>query len=92
MKVLFWYYYLFLENRNDTPYSVAMTPFNPANAPASADLGHEIDAIVTYTINPRTSILFGYSHFFTGRYYKLTPGLPFRRDTDFLYTQLTFNF
>ncbi len=92
MKVLFWYYYLFLENRNDTPYSVAMTPFNPANAPASADLGHEIDAIVTYTLNPRMSILFGYSHFFAGRYYKLTPGVPFRGDADFLYTQLTFNF
>jgi len=33
------YYYLFLQNKNDTPYSVVMTPFNPLNAPASRDLG-----------------------------------------------------
>jgi hypothetical protein len=92
VKVLLWYYYLFLENPNDTPYSVTMTPFNPANAPASRELGQEIDLTVTCTINPRASILFGYSHFFAGDYYKLTPGVPHRGDADFFYTDFTFNF
>ena len=34
VKLLAWYYYLFLDTRADTPYTVAMTPVNPGNAPA----------------------------------------------------------
>jgi hypothetical protein len=37
-------------------------------------------------------IQFGYSHFFSGQYYKLTPGVPFRGDADFFYTQGQWNF
>ncbi len=92
IKLLAWYYYFFLENKNDTPYSVVNTPFNAANAPASANLGHELDLMATYTINARMQILFGYSHFFAGDYYKLTPGVPFRGDADFFYTEYTFDF
>jgi hypothetical protein len=92
LKVLVWYYYLFLQNGNDTPYSVVMTPFNPANAPASRDLGHEIDLLFTYALTPRMEILFGYSHFFAGDYYKLTPGVPYRDDADFFYTHFLWNF
>lgn len=92
IRVLLWYYYFFLQNSNDTPYSVVMTPYNPNNAPASADLGHEIDFTVTYAVTPRASVLVGYSHFFAGQYYKLTPGVPFRDDADFCYTQFQVNF
>jgi len=92
LKLLVWYYYLFLENANDSPYNVNMTAFNPANAPASSELGQEIDLIASYTINPRTNLLFGYSHFFAGKYYELTPGVPSSGDADFFYTQCTFNF
>ena len=28
VKLLFWYHVLLLENKNDVPYTVAMTPFN----------------------------------------------------------------
>ena len=69
-----------------------MTPFNPGNAPASRDLGHEIDLLATYTLNARMDILFGYSHFFAGDYYKLTPGLPYRGDADFFYMHFLWNF
>ncbi len=92
LKVLVWYYYLFLQNGNDTPYSVVMTPFNPANAPASRDLGHEIDLLFTYNVTPRMDVVFGYSHFFAGDYYKLTPGVPYRFDADFFYTHFQWNF
>jgi len=92
VKLLVWYYYLFLENKNDTPYNLNMAAFNAGNAPASADLGHEIDVAVTYAINPRTNLLFGYSHFFAGQYYDLTPNVPFDGDADFFYTQFTSNF
>jgi hypothetical protein len=92
LKVLVWYYCLFLQNGNDTPYSVVMSPFNPANAPASRDLGHEIDLTFTYSLTPRMELLFGYSHFFAGDYYKLTPGVPYDGDADFFYTHFQVNF
>ncbi|MCI0357087.1 MAG: alginate export family protein [Planctomycetaceae bacterium] len=92
LKVLVWYYYLFLENRSDTPYNVNMTAFNPGNAPASTELGHEIDLLFTYNINPRMDVVFGYSHFFAGDYYALTPGAPYSGDADFFYTHFQWNF
>jgi hypothetical protein len=92
LKVLVWYYYLFLENNNDSPYNVNMSAFNGANAPASADLGHEIDLLFTYSLTPRMELLFGYSHFFAGDYYRETPGAPYREDADFLYTHFLWNF
>jgi hypothetical protein len=92
LKLMMWYYYLFLDRATDTPYNVNMTPFNPANAPASRDLGHELDFIATYSLNARMDLLLGYSHFFSGDYYKLTPGVPFRGDADFYYVQYHWNF
>lgn len=91
VKLLAWYYYLFLETTRDTPYNVNGAPFQPGIAPGSADLGHEIDFLVTLTINARSELWFGYSHFFSGKYYN-TPGLPYSGDADFFYTQYHFNF
>ena len=92
LKLLVWYYYFFWQDQNDTPYSVVMTPFNPLNAPASRDLGHELDLLATITLNPRMDLVLGYSHFFAGDYYKLTPGVPFRGDANFYYAQYQWNF
>jgi hypothetical protein len=92
VSLLVWYYYFFLENKNDTPYSVVMTPFNPGQAPASADLGHEIDFYWTWSMATRAELGVGYSHFFPGAYYRLTPGSPTSADADFYYTQFTLNF
>lgn len=91
LKLLAWYYYLFLENQNDTPYTLINTPFAPGVTPGSRDLGHEIDLLASYTINARTTLLLGYSHFFSGKYYD-TPGVPFSGDANFYYTQLQINF
>ncbi|OHB85633.1 MAG: hypothetical protein A2V98_22590 [Planctomycetes bacterium RBG_16_64_12] len=92
VKLLLWYYAFFLENQNDVPYTLAMTPFNPANAPASAYLGQEFDLITTWQISTRTNLLFGYSHFFAGDYYHNTPGVPHDGDADFFYTQFALDF
>jgi hypothetical protein len=92
LKLLAWYYYLFLDTRADTPYTVVMTPFSPASAPASRDLGHELDLVATISLTPRMDVLLGYSHFFAGDYYRLTPGLPYREDADFFYVQYHWNF
>ena len=91
-QFLIWYYYFFLENSNDSPYNVNSSAFAPGAKPANADLGHELDLIATRTINPRMELLLGYSHFFAGKYYKLTPGIPYRGDANFMYVQYTWNF
>lgn len=92
LKLIAWYHYMFLETKSDTPYSIAMTPFNAANAPGSADLGHEIDFVASYSLTPRSNLLLGYSHFFSGDYYDSTPGVPFNGDASFFYSQFTVNF
>ena len=92
LKLLAWYHYLFLETKTDTPYSVVMTAFNGANAPGSADLGHEIDLLASYQVNARQSLVLGYSHFFSGGYYDTTAGVPFNGDANFFYTQWTVDF
>jgi hypothetical protein len=92
LKLLAWYYYLFLDTRADTPYNVNMAPFQPAIPPASRDLGHELDLLATITLNARMDLVLGYSHFFAGDYYRLTPGLPHRGDADFYYAQFHWNF
>jgi hypothetical protein len=91
LKLLAWYYYFFLEDARDTPYSVAMTPFAPGVTPNSADLGQELDLIAAYKLSPRTGMLLGYSHFFSGAYYD-TPGLPYSGDANFFYVQYHVNF
>ncbi|MGE0757516.1 MAG: alginate export family protein [Pirellulaceae bacterium] len=92
LKLLVWYYYLFLDSNADTPYNVNMTPFAPGSTPGSRELGHEIDLAATVTLNPRMDLLFGYSHFFAGDYYRLTPGVPFRGDANFFYMHYQWNF
>ena len=93
LKLLVWYYYLFLDTRADTPYNVIMTPFNPGNAPGQPRPGprDRPDSRPT-RINARMDMLFGYSHFFSGDYYHDTPGVPYRGDADFFYVQYQWNF
>ncbi len=90
ISFLLWYHYFFLDQAT-TPYSVVMTPYNAANAAVSKDLGHEIDLLLTVTINPRQSLLIGYSHFQSGDYYD-TPGVQFSGDADFFYSQYQVRF
>jgi hypothetical protein len=91
-KLLIWYYYFLLQTRDDTPYNVNMSPFNPGNRPASRELGHELDFLLTYTICPRMDVLLGYSHFFAGQYYQETPGAPHQGNASFYYVQWQWNF
>jgi len=92
LTLLAWYYAFWLQNGNDVPYNVNMTPYNAANAPADSYLGQEIDLVAKWRVTPRAEILFGYSHFFAGDYYADTPGVSHRGDADFYYTQFTLNF
>jgi hypothetical protein len=91
VNLLVWYHYLFLDQKT-TPYNVNMAPFNPDNAAGDRELGQEIDLALTYAYNPRTTLIFGYSHFDTGDYYKTTPGVPTDADADFFWTQAQWRF
>lgn len=94
LSLLVWYYYFWLQNGNDVPYNVDMTRFArlPGGSAGSRDLGHEIDVTLTYALTARMEVLFGYSHFFAGEFYKTTPGVPYRNDADFFYTHFQVNF
>ncbi len=96
LTVLTWYHYFALSNGNQGPYNVGGGAFNPGGTVGSKDLGHEIDLLGTYKLNTRSDLVFGYSHFFAGRYYNESTnsvGAPlFNGDADFLYTQWHYNF
>ena len=92
LQVLAWYHYMCLETPSDTPYSVAMTAFNPNNAPGSTELGHEIDLLATWNLTLRQQLVLGYSHFISGDYYRTTAGVPYDGNADFFYTEWAINF
>ncbi len=94
LKLLAWFYVFRLQNINDVPYNLNMTPFNnlPSGSSGSRDLGNEIDLTATWLISPRTNIVFGFSYFFAGDYYGTTPGVPYDGDANFFWTQYTMNF
>ena len=85
-ELTLWYHYFFLDQKT-TPYNADMTAFNPTNAAADRDLGHELDVLINFALNPRNDLLLGYSIFQPGKYYKLTPGVPSDADGQFLYLQ-----
>ncbi|MHC4401588.1 MAG: alginate export family protein [Planctomycetota bacterium] len=92
VKLLFWWHVLFLENGLDVPYTVGMTPTVPVPG-GSEYLGQEVDLTAAWTITPRMHLLLGYSHFFTGDFYRTnpSPGL-FTGDADFFYAQFGVRF
>ncbi|MCA9216854.1 MAG: alginate export family protein [Planctomycetales bacterium] len=91
VKLLSWYHSFWLEDINDTPYTVVMTPFAPGVAPGASHLGQELDLVLSVGLSPRSNVLFGYSYFWAGNYFD-TPGLPTNDDANFFYTQFTTNF
>lgn len=92
-SLLVWYHYFALADPKDGPYNVNMTPFagHPTITPNSRDLGHEIDLMATIKLREYSTLVLGYSHFFSGKYYQ-QPGLPYQGDASFFYTQLTIDF
>lgn len=91
VNFLVWYHYFFLDQAT-TPYGVTMAPYNAAAPAGSKDLGHEIDFLATLNINPRNSVLVGYSFFDAGQYYQTTPGVLSNADADFFYCQFQSSF
>ena len=80
-SLLLWYYHFQSNSAAPVP-SVGGTP--PQNA--SRYLGNELDVLLTYKFNPRSDILFGWSHFWRGS------KINNPQDADFFYSQWQFNF
>ncbi len=93
LKLLLWWHIFHLQNGNDVPYNVNMTPFAGATPGGSSSLGQELDLLASYNLTPYTNVVFGYSHFFTGDWYRTNPTPPpSTGDADFFYVQFTQNF
>jgi hypothetical protein len=91
-KCLLWWHCFFLANSNDVPYRINETPFVTTPG-GSTYLGQELDLLATWNMTDRMSWLFGYSHFFTGDWYRTNPTPPpFAGDADFVYVQFQVNF
>ncbi len=72
-KVTFlaWYHVLFLAQARDAVYDVGGNPiYQDPTGSAGNYLGQEIDLLLTWTMNPRMVAVLGYSHFFTGDYFR----------------------
>lgn len=90
-----WHHIFYRQNSDDVPYDLVMRPFPGVTAEGSRYLGQEIDLMARYQISPRSDILFGYSHFFSGTYFRdqnaINPAV-FAGDADFFYTQFSVAF
>ena len=92
VKLLLWWHMFWLQNDADVPYDVAMGP-EVATAGGSNQLGQEIDLTASITLGPRSDLLLGYSHFFSGAFYDTNPSnIPYSGDADFFYTQFSVKF
>lgn len=90
-----WYHVFNRQDTDDVPYTLTNNPY-PGTTPAgSRYLGQEIDFLAKCQLTPRSDIIFGYSHFFTGTYFQdqnaINPGV-FDGDADFFWTQYTLQF
>ena len=93
LTLLAWYHCFWLEDTDDVPYTVTMLPYVPV-AGGNPYLGQEIDFTATWKIRPHTELLVGYSHFFTGDWFRTNPvaSLGSQADADFFYLQITQQF
>lgn len=81
------YHYFMKADRDGFLYNVAQAPVPPTGV--GRDIGHEIDLVATYAINPNLSVQGGYAHFWYGDVGKAITG---ENDADFIYLMTTFNY
>ncbi len=92
VKLLAWWHIFHQQNADDGVYNVVMNQTATANVNGDTELGQELDLLCQYTLTPRSNIIFGYSHFFTGAFYATHQDNLFSGDADFFWTQFTQNF
>jgi hypothetical protein len=93
VNVLLWWHCFFLQDDDDVPYTVTMLPV-VETAGGDPYLGQEVDLFANWNVTPYFAVACGYSHFFTGDWYRTNPVARngFTGDADFVYTQATLRF
>ncbi|PHS15819.1 MAG: hypothetical protein COA78_04595 [Blastopirellula sp.] len=93
LKLTTWYHIFNRQNSNDVPYNVNMTPFNGStDTSGGRDLGQELDLVGSYKISTRSNVALGYSHFWSGSFYKENASAPFSGDADFFWAHYSVRF
>lgn len=106
VKLLAWYHIFNLQSDRDALYNAAGNPiYQDPTGGSGGQIGQELDLAVNWTVTPRVSMLFGYSHFWVGDYFDSTViqtvGTPANgtasngangEDADFYYTQFQVRF
>lgn len=88
---ILWWHIFELENARDALYNAGGAPIRvDATGAAGDEVGQELDMIVKIAVCPRTNLVFGYSHFFSGSFIANTPGGE--GGEDFFFGQLTQRF
>ncbi len=91
-KCIVWWHVFNLQNGSDVPYRINGLPYTETPG-GSQYLGQELDLLAIWNQTPRMSWLFGYSHFFTGAWFRTNPTPPpYTGDADFVYVQWQANF
>jgi hypothetical protein len=94
LQFLAWFHVFHLQNGNDVPYTVLMTPAPGVTVPGgSQDLGQELDLLTTITLTDRSNLVLGFSYFWSGDFYQTNPSPDlFRGDAHFYYGQWMLQF
>ncbi|HUY33608.1 MAG TPA: alginate export family protein [Pirellulales bacterium] len=92
-NLLLWYHIFHLDQARDALYNAFGTPIrvSPSGA-AGTYVGQELDLLLQYNFNPRTDVVFGYSHFFAGTFVKATNPAGVSGNADFYYSQWSWRF
>jgi hypothetical protein len=92
-EIKLWHHIFWLDSARDGLYNAngARIRFDPTGT--SGDyVGQETDFTWQYNFGPRSNVLFGYSHFWSGDYVRNTTAPGIGLDVDFFYTQYTVQF
>jgi len=103
VTLLAWFHVFYLEEARDALYNTQGVPlYQDPTGSSGKDVGQEIDLLLTYRLRPRADLVIGYSHFFTGDYFRspviqngpagLATNGSNGRDADFTYVQFTTQF
>lgn len=90
LTVRAFYYHFWLDSNLDAAYNKSGNPIRRnVTGSSGRDVGDEFDLTLKYDLDPHSSVLFGYAHFWPGSFIDTTGR---SEDADYLYLQYTFKF
>lgn len=92
-NLLLWYHVFHLAQARDALYNASGAPIriSPSGS-AGTYVGQELDLLFQFVFNPRSDVIFGYSHFFAGSFVKATNPPGVSGNANFYYSQWSWRF